>query len=188
MTPDDIKVFATSLGDIYKVHDELTDLLTRINAALGSSTSLEVLMKKKKEEAKEKMSAGKTQEAQELETIATTIKGHIKEMEKLKPIAKTMRDEIAKLEKVDPQKKPEKYHNMQDLLNQHTAFFKPAEQFRETAPRFRLLLMVKNVEFYRGPLQNVHMKVINDKIESIVDHYQKMLVAYRPYKPYGGVK
>jgi len=187
MTPDDIKVFATSLVNIHKVHDELRDLLSRIDAALGSSDSLKVLMQQKEAAAKENMKAGKTKEAHELETIATTIKGHIKEVEKLKPIVKNMIAGVAKLEAEDPKKDPGKYFDMKQLLDAHSAFFKPAEEFRDKATRFRSSLMVGSVKFYKGPLQNVHMAVVNDKIESIVDHYQKMLVAYRKYKPYGGM-
>ncbi|MGH8511446.1 MAG: hypothetical protein ACREU8_08710 [Gammaproteobacteria bacterium] len=92
-----------------------------------------------------------------------------------------MRDEIKKFALPNL----EKYSNMKALLDGHTAFFKSAEQFRKEATPFRASLTVGPSKFYSGPLANVHMKIIDDKIELIVDHYQKMLIAYRKYKPYG---
>ncbi len=168
MTPDEIQVFNKSLvEDIVKVQADVGDLISRCTSALGSTDSLSVLQKKNIDEAQKK-----------------TIGGHIKEVEKLMKIAKAMRDEVKKL----AQAKPEKYFDMKALLDAHTAFFKAAEQFRDQAPPFRLSLTVNQMPFYRGALNNVHMKVISDKIELVLKHYQEMLVAYRKYKPYGPFK
>jgi hypothetical protein len=168
MRTEEKDAFVRSRVDIQKLHDNAQDLVGRLTSALGSTDSIKLLKK-----------------SDSLQPIQkNTIDRHIKQVDELQKPTKTLQDNALKFDRAAP----DDYANLKALLDKHASFFKNAEKFKTKGTALRQDMNKGGKFFYSKPLANVHMTVIDTKIKDILVSYQKILLAYEKYKPYGPFK